>query len=74
MLLAECRLERRPWRLVWQCRVCQRRTRVLVEREALPVLLRMDRAGGMPVSFREWRFFANASHAAMEAALWEEVL
>jgi hypothetical protein len=42
--------------------------------EALPVLLALDRAGGMPLSAREVDRFVGASQAEWDAALRDEVL
>jgi hypothetical protein len=74
VLLAETRLEAHPWRLVWRCQVCGNVARVRVTDEALPVLLALDRAGGMPLSTREVERFVGASQGEWEAALREEVL
>ena len=74
VLLAETRLESRPWRLVWRCRVCGNVARTRVHDDALPVLLALDRAGGMPLSTREVERFAKASDAEWDAALTDEVL
>ena len=45
-----------------------------VSAEALPVLLMMDRAGGMPLSRREAEQFARAKPAQFEVAVREELL
>jgi len=72
--LAITRLERSPWRLTWRCPVCGNQATVKVASEALPVLLMMDRAGGMPLSRREAdRFKATRQHE-FEAAVREELL
>jgi len=47
------RLERRPWRLVWWCRVCGRQSRALVRPEMVPMLVGWDRVGGTSLSLRE---------------------
>ena len=74
VLLAESRLESRPWRLIWRCRACGGMSRVRVHADALEVLLALDRAGGMPLSVRELERFAGASHVEWETALRDEVL
>jgi hypothetical protein len=45
-----------------------------VHKDALAVLLQMDRAGGMPVSVRESMIFALATPQEVYQALVEEVL
>jgi hypothetical protein len=72
--LAVTRLESRPWRLTWECEVCGNEAWVKVSAEALPVLLMMDRAGGMPLSRREAEQFARAKPAQFEVAVREELL
>lgn len=74
VLLAHCRLERRPWRLVWRCASCNSLARVRVNAEALPLLLGMDRAGGMPLSLREVAVMAAVDLDALNEALADEVL
>jgi hypothetical protein len=73
-MLSECRLERRPWRLVWRCPNCGGLTHTRVHHDALPVLLQLDRAGGMPLSMRESIAFASATTKQLSQALVEEVL
>ena len=72
--LAISRLERSPWRLTWQCQVCGNDAFVKVAAEALPVLLMMDRAGGMPLSRREADEFARVRSSEFESAVREELL
>jgi hypothetical protein len=72
--LAISRLERSPWRLTWQCQVCGSDAFVKVAAEALPVLLMMDRAGGMPLSRREADEFARVRASEFELAVREELL
>lgn len=74
VLLAQCRLERRPWRLVWRCASCNSLARVRVNAEALPILLSMDRAGGMPLSLREVARMVEVDLDALNDALGDEVL
>jgi hypothetical protein len=47
---------------------------VKVSAQALPVLLKMDRAGGMPLSQREADDFARVRPAMLDAAVREELL
>jgi len=68
------RLESRPWRLTWRCQVCGNQAAVKVAAEALPVLLMMDRAGGMPLSRREADRFAQVRQDEFDAAVREELL
>jgi hypothetical protein len=68
------RLESRPWRLTWRCQVCGNQAAVKVAAEALPVLLNMDRAGGMPLSRREADRFAQVRQDEFDAAVREELL
>ena len=72
--LAVTRLERFPWRLTWECSVCGNDASVKVSAQALPVLLKMDRAGGMPLSQREADDFARVRPAMLDAAVREELL
>jgi len=72
--LAITRLESRPWRLTWECPMCGNDASVKVSAEALPVLLKMDRAGGMPLSKREVDRFARLRAGEFEVALREEIL
>jgi hypothetical protein len=74
VLLADTRLESDPWRLTWRCRLCGKVARAKVHEDALPVLLAMDRAGGMPLSTREVERFVRASDDEFEAAVWDELL
>ena len=70
--LVLCRLERGPWRLVWDCTACLKMTSVLVHEEVLPMLLAMDFAGGSKLSVREaeeWRWADE--DAVSEAVEWE---
>jgi RNase P subunit RPR2 len=74
VLLADSRLEAHPWRLTWRCRLCGKVARAKVHDDALPVLLALDRAGGMPLSVREVERFVQASTGELEAAVLDELL
>jgi hypothetical protein len=54
--------------------VCGNDAFVKVAAEALPVLLNMDRAGGMPLSRREADEFARVRSSVFESAVREELL
>lgn len=72
--MAETRLERAPWRLVWRCRVCRELSqRRLPRADAQAVSAMFDRPYGSQISIREvedverWtaRQFTNLLHAAI---------
>jgi hypothetical protein len=71
--LSISRLEARPWRLTWRCEVCGMQARVRVTDEALPLMLALDRVGGMPLSRREVDKFASLDEDEFERALREEL-
>ena len=71
--LSVSRLEARPWRLTWRCEVCGMQARVRVTDEALPLMLALDRVGGMPLSRREADRFASLDEDEFERALREEL-
>jgi len=74
VMLNQTRLEGGPWRLVWRCRVCGNVARARVTDEALPSLLALDRAGGMPLSTREVEQFCAADPAEFDDAVRDEIL
>jgi len=72
--LGESRLESGPWRLTWRCVACDRMSRVKVNEALLPMMLRLDRVGGMPVSKREVDRFASVNEVELDRAVREELL
>jgi hypothetical protein len=74
VLLSVCRLESRPWRLTWTCESCKRLSRAKVGSDALPVLLMLDRAGGLLVSRREAERFESLDVRVLDRAVREELL
>jgi len=74
VMLKESRLESGPWRLTWQCPVCRRVSRVKVDMSVVPLLMQLDRAGGMPVSVREVEWFGKVQGDEFDAAIREELL
>jgi len=67
------RLEANPWRLIWQCPVCRMTATVRVTEDALPLMLALDRAGGMPVSRREADEFADMDEQDLDEAFRDEL-
>ena len=72
--LGVSRLESRPWRLTWRCEACGRQSRVKVHEGLLPMMLMLDRVGGMPVSRREVDRFAALDEVELDRAVREELL
>jgi len=72
--LSISRLEANPWRLTWKCQVCGMQAKVRVSAEALPLMLALDRAGGMPVSLREAERIAELDSDEFDRAVRDELL
>lgn len=69
-----CRLERKPWRLVWQCPHCERLSMTLVRRDVVPTLLDLEVAGGLMLSLRESELWARADADDLSEAFADELL
>jgi hypothetical protein len=68
--MAETRLERSPWRFVWECELCEHVATRPVPRTLVGTLVEMfDREGGSKVSRREVREFE-----AMDLEIFEELI
>jgi hypothetical protein len=72
--MAQTRLERRPWRIVWICQVCGKQARALCNPETVPVLTSWDKAGGMSLSMREVAEMVRVDLDELNAAIEEELL
>ena len=72
--MRESRLERRPWRLVWWCRVCGRQSRALVHPELVPTLVSWDRVAGTSLSLREVADMVAVDLDELNRAIEEELL
>jgi hypothetical protein len=68
------RVERRPWRLVWWCRVCGRQSRALIPDEIVGTLTGWDRAFGTSLSLREVADMARVDLDELNAAIEDELL
>lgn len=69
------RLERRPWRLLWDCAYCGRRSMRPVEPEIVGTLVEMfDVAYGSRLSLRELTDFRRLSRDHFEALIREQIL
>jgi len=72
--MAITRLERRPWRLVWRCRVCSELSqRRLTRTDAGVVAEWFDVAYGSQVSIREVEAIERLTPDAFEVLLRETV-
>lgn len=75
--MAVTRLERRPWRLVWDCTFCGSRAVRQVETQFVGTLIEMfDVAGGSQLSLRELHDFRRLRQDAdhFEALIREQIL
>lgn len=69
------RLERRPWRLIWDCSFCDSRSVRRVEPEFVGTLIDLfDVAGGSQLSMRELIDFQRMSEETFEALIREQIL
>ena len=73
-MMRDTRLERRPWRLVWWCRVCGRQSRALVHPELVPMLTGWDKAFGMSLSMREVAEMVAVDLDELNRAIEDELL
>ena len=72
--LARTRLEKRPWRLVWRCEACDRDAEFPAPPDLIGPMRRLERVGGVAISVREARAFAQLSHDEFDQAVREELL
>ena len=72
--MRDSRLERRPWRLVWVCRVCGEQSRALVHPELVVPLMGWDRAFGTTLSLREVAEMMSVDLDELNAAIEDELL
>lgn len=72
--MTACRLERSPWRLMWNCPNCGRLSMTLVRRDVVPTLLDLEVAGGLMLSLRESSLWERADAADLSAAFEDELL
>jgi len=73
VLMVHSRLERRPWRLVWWCRVCGRQSRALCPPELVPTLMEWDRAYGTTLSLREVAEWVSVDLDGLAQAVEDEL-
>ncbi|HEY7823989.1 MAG TPA: hypothetical protein VIG24_14205 [Acidimicrobiia bacterium] len=73
VLMSQSRLERRPWRLVWWCRVCGRQSRALCPPELVPTLMEWDRAFGTSLSLREVAEWVSVDLDGLAQAVEDEL-
>ena len=74
VLMGMTRLERRPWRLVWWCRVCGKQSRTMCPPELVPMVRSWDRAGGTTLSMREVAEMVKVDLDDLNAAIADELL
>ena len=72
--MAETRVERRPWRLVWRCSVCGSQSRARCPDELVPTFTSWDRAYGTSISMRELVEFMKTDLSELEKAVKGELL
>ena len=72
--MTRTRLERRPWRLVWRCEVCNSQQKVPCPPEVVALFAEWDRAGGTSLSMREVSEMVQTGMDEFEQALRDEVL
>jgi hypothetical protein len=71
--MTRTRLERRPWRLVWRCPVCNQQGRFACPPELVDVFAKWDRAGGTSLSMREVADMVRVDLDALNRAIEEEL-
>lgn len=72
--LSKTRLEKRPWRLVWQCEGCDGTAEFPAPPDLIGPMRRLERVGGIAISVREARAFAQASDEEFDEAVRTELL
>ena len=72
--MSETRLERRPWRLVWRCRVCGQQSRVRCPPQLISTVMAWDRAYGTVLSLREVVEFVKTDLDGLAQAVEDELL
>jgi len=74
VLMRHTRLERRPWRLVWRCRVCGAQSRAKCPPDLVPIVMSWDRAYGTSLSMREVAEFVSVDLDELAEAVEDELL
>lgn len=72
--MAQTRVERRPWRLVWRCSVCGAQSRARCPEELVPTFIAWDRAYGTSISMRELVEFMKTDLDGLSQAFEDELL
>jgi len=72
--MTACRLERKPWRLVWRCEHCGRSSMTLVRADVVPMLFDLEVAGGLMLSMRESELWSRADADDLTEAFADELL